>query len=44
MSEQSPASGSVGEGPHDPEHDSTACYALDRSYVADLTRLVAAQG
>ena len=40
MSEQSPASGPVVEGPHDPEHDSTASYALDRSYVADLTRRV----
>jgi acyl-CoA reductase-like NAD-dependent aldehyde dehydrogenase len=30
------------EGPHDPEHDPTASYALDRGYVADLTgRLVA---
>ncbi len=40
MSEQSPASGPVVEGPHDPEHDSTASYALDRQYVAGLTRRV----
>ena len=37
MSEQSPASTPITEGPADPEHDSTAAYGLDRSYVAGLT-------
>ncbi len=33
------------EGPHDPEHDPTASYALDRGYVWNLTRrLVATSG
>ena len=43
MSEQSPASGPLGNlagGPHDPEHDATAAYALDRGYVAGLTRRI----
>ena len=40
MSEQSPASGPITDGPADPEHDSTAAYGLDRSYVASLTRRV----
>ncbi len=40
MSEQTPASGPITDGPADPEHDSTAAYALDRSYVASLTRRV----
>ena len=40
MSEQTPASGPVTDGPADPEHDATAAYALDRSYVAALTRRV----
>ena len=43
MSEQNPASGPVGNlagGPHDPEHDVTAAYALDRGYVAGLTRRI----
>ena len=40
MSEQSPASGPITDGPADPEHDSTAAYGLDRSYVAALTRRV----
>lgn len=40
MSEQIPASGPVVEGPHDPEHDTTASYALDREYVAGLTRRI----
>jgi acyl-CoA reductase-like NAD-dependent aldehyde dehydrogenase len=35
-------SGPVVEGPHDPEHDPTASYALDRAYVAALTRRIAA--
>jgi acyl-CoA reductase-like NAD-dependent aldehyde dehydrogenase len=34
-------SGPVVEGPHDPEHDPTASYALDRAYVAALTRRIA---
>ncbi len=42
MSAQHPSSGPVVEGPHDPEHDPTASYALDRSYVAALTRRVVA--
>ncbi|HEY0644005.1 MAG TPA: aldehyde dehydrogenase family protein, partial [Nocardioides sp.] len=46
MSEQSPASTPepgrhlAADGPADPEHDSTAAYGLDRSYVASLTRRV----
>ncbi|WP_082587600.1 succinic semialdehyde dehydrogenase [Nocardioides sp. Soil774] len=52
MSEQSPASSPdrhpdplAGDGPADPEHDSTAAYALDRSYVAGLTgRVVSTTG
>ena len=40
MSEQSPASSPITEGPADPEHDATAAYGLDRSYVAGLTRRV----
>jgi acyl-CoA reductase-like NAD-dependent aldehyde dehydrogenase len=40
MSEQTPASGPITDGPADPEHDSTAAYALDRAYVAGLTRRV----
>ncbi len=44
MSEQSPTSGHTSghavEGPYDPEHDSTASYALDRAYVERLTRRV----
>jgi len=45
MSERNPSSGPLVEGPHDPEHDPTASYALDRGYVRDLTeRLVATSG
>jgi acyl-CoA reductase-like NAD-dependent aldehyde dehydrogenase len=45
MSERNRDSGHVVEGPHDPEHDPTASYALDRGYVAGLTRrLVATSG
>ena len=45
MSAQHPSSGPLVEGPHDPEHDPTASYALDRSYVAALTgRVVATSG
>ncbi len=40
MSEQTPASGPIVDGPADPEHDSTAAYGLDRTYVASLTRRV----
>ena len=40
MSEQTPASGPITDGPADPEHDTTAAYGLDRSYVASLTRRV----
>ena len=40
MSEQTPASGPITDGPADPEHDSTAAYGLDRAYVAALTRRV----
>lgn len=49
MSEQSPAGGEhtgpVVDGPADPEHDATAAYALDRTYVARLTsRVVSTSG
>src|SRR5829696_7718778 len=40
MSEQTPASSPVTDGPADPEHDTTAAYGLDRSYVAGLTRRI----
>ena len=42
MSDRHPSSGPLVEGPHDPEHDPTASYALDRGYVAALTQRVAA--
>src|SRR5262245_4822020 len=45
MSDRHPSSGPLVEGPHDPEHDPTASYALDRSYVRRLTdRLLATSG
>jgi len=45
MSDRHPSSGPLVEGPHDPEHDPTASYALDRSEVRRLTeRLVATSG
>jgi succinate-semialdehyde dehydrogenase/glutarate-semialdehyde dehydrogenase len=45
MSDRYPSSGPLVEGPHDPEHDPTATYALDRGYVQRLTqRLVATSG
>jgi succinate-semialdehyde dehydrogenase / glutarate-semialdehyde dehydrogenase len=45
MSDRHPSSGPLVEGPHDPEHDPTASYALDRGYVWSLTqRLVASSG
>src|SRR4051794_35318781 len=42
MSHQQPSSGPLVEGPHDPEHDPTGSYALDRGYVSNLTRRLAA--
>ena len=45
MSDRHPSSWPLVEGPHDPEHDPTASYALDRSDVRRLTeRLVATSG
>jgi acyl-CoA reductase-like NAD-dependent aldehyde dehydrogenase len=45
MSDRHPSSGPLVEGPHDPEHDPTASYALDRGYVQVLTeRLMATSG
>ena len=45
MSDRHPSSGPLVEGPHDPEHDPRASYALDRGYVRALTeRLVATSG
>src|SRR3954453_6134823 len=45
MSDRHPSSGPLVEGPHDPEHDPTATYALDRGYVQRLTeRLVGTSG
>lgn len=38
----SPAGGPLVEGPHDPEHDPTASYALEPDYVASLTQRVLA--
>jgi succinate-semialdehyde dehydrogenase/glutarate-semialdehyde dehydrogenase len=40
MSEQTPASGHLVNGPADPEHDPKASYALEPDYVANLTRRV----
>jgi succinate-semialdehyde dehydrogenase/glutarate-semialdehyde dehydrogenase len=37
-----PAGGPLVEGPHDPEHDPTASYALEPEYVASLTRRIVA--
>ena len=37
MSDRHPSPGPLVEGPHDPEHDPTASYALDRGYVRDLS-------
>jgi len=42
MNAQHPSSGPVVEGPHDPEHDPTASYALDRGYIWSLTSRVVA--
>ena len=45
MSEQTPGSGHLVDGPHDPELDPRAAYVLERDYVASLTdRLVATGG
>jgi succinate-semialdehyde dehydrogenase/glutarate-semialdehyde dehydrogenase len=45
MSDRHPSSEPLVEGPHDPEHDPTASYALDRAYVGALTaRVVATSG
>ncbi|HEX4470756.1 MAG TPA: succinic semialdehyde dehydrogenase [Nocardioides sp.] len=45
MSDRHPSSGPLVEGPHDPEHDPTASYALDRGYVGGLTdRVLATSG
>ncbi|WP_244929857.1 succinic semialdehyde dehydrogenase [Nocardioides sp. W7] len=44
-SNPSPAGGPLVEGPHDPEHDPTASYALEPEYVGALTaRLLATSG
>ena len=40
MSDQTPASGHLVNGPADPEHDPRASYALEPDYVANLTRRV----
>lgn len=40
MTAHDPAGGPLVDGPRDPEHDATASYALDREYVAALTRRV----
>ncbi|MCW2791688.1 MAG: gabD2 1 [Nocardioides sp.] len=37
-----PAGGPLVEGPHDPEHDPTASYALEPEYVHSLTRRIVA--
>ena len=42
MSDRHASSGPLVEGPHDPEHDPTASYALDRGYVGALTARVLA--
>ena len=44
MSAQTPRGGPLVDGPADPEHDPTASYALEPSYVARLTRRVLATG
>ena len=45
MSSSSPASGGpIVDGPHDPEHDPRASYALEPDYVASLTRRIVAGG
>ncbi len=45
MSAQTPSGGPLVDGPADPEHDPTASYALERSYVTRLTdRVLATSG
>ena len=45
MSEQTPASGPLVDGPHDPELDPRAAYALDRDYIGGLTtRILSTSG
>ncbi|WP_205471471.1 succinic semialdehyde dehydrogenase [Nocardioides sp. SYSU D00038] len=41
-SNPTPSGGPVVEGPHDPEHDPRAAYALEPDYVAALTRRIRA--
>jgi len=40
MSAQTPSGGPLVDGPHDPEHDPRASYALEPDYVAALTRRI----
>lgn len=42
MSDETPfgSSGSITDGPRDPEHDRSAHYALERSFVSSLTRRI----
>ena len=40
MSQQIPSQGPLTDGPHDPEHDPTASYALEPDHAAALTRRV----
>jgi len=40
MSAQTPSGGPLVDGPHDPEHDPRASYALEPEYVAALTRRI----
>ena len=42
MTAQTPAGGPLVDGPHDPEHDPRASYALEPEYVAALTRRIVA--
>jgi succinate-semialdehyde dehydrogenase/glutarate-semialdehyde dehydrogenase len=45
MSAQTPSSGPLVDGPHDPEHDPRASYAFEPEYAASLTgRLLATSG
>jgi succinate-semialdehyde dehydrogenase/glutarate-semialdehyde dehydrogenase len=45
MSAQTPSGGPLLDGPHDPEHDPSATYALERDYVTGLTsRVVCTSG
>jgi len=40
MTAQTPSGGPIVDGPHDPEHNPAASYALEPDYVATLTRHV----